>query len=243
MTKTQFAGLAFAAAIGSAALPAQATVAVVFDSFSAGIADFNAIVTGAGSTVNSQVLTDGESASYAAFTITRNDGTGTASVGSVYELFLSSPATFTSGGTIDISPSGSGPGIGAKESGITFTFTSGINALGFEVGDWATCCQPSDLYIQFGSNAPILVGESDTFGDQFLTNGGAGVFVAALDDTDTFTTVSFWGDGFGEFLVMGGTILFATLDRGTLPGVPAPAAIGLFGFALAGLLAARRRKA
>lgn len=242
MTRMQFAGIAFAAAVAAAAQPAHATIAVVFNSFGAGVTAFNNTVTGAGATPSTQVLTDGDNGVYTDFTITRTTGGGVFVQGP-YGLFSSNPFTQTSGGVVDISPFGSGPGLDARDSGLTFTFTNGINALGFEVGDWATCCQPSDLYIQFGNNTPILVGESNSFGDQFLTNGGAGVFVAAFDDTDTFTTVSFWGDGFGEYLVAGGTIRYATLDEGSLPGVPAPAAIGLFGFALAGLLAARRRKA
>jgi hypothetical protein len=230
----------------AAATTANATIVTVFDDFDGGIANFNSTVTTAGSTVSTIVLTPGASGNpldLGDVAITRNNGGGVF-VGGAYNLFGAVPSRSTSGGTININPSGTGPGLGAKSSGVTFTFDSGINAFGFEVGDWGTCCQPSDLYIQFGTNTPILVGESNAFGDVFLTNGGAGVFVAALDDTDTFTQVSFWGDGFGEFLVIGGTLRYATLDGGTLPpGVPEPAswAMLIAGFGLTGAAMRRRR--
>jgi hypothetical protein len=241
-----------AASLALGATAADATILVVFDDFDGGFASFNATVGAAGGTTTALSLTPGTSgnpADFGAFSIDRNNG-GSVSVGNPYSLFSASPSRSTTGGVIDISPSGSSRGIGAKGSGVTFTFDNPINALGFEVGDWATCCQPSDLYIQFGSNTPILVGKSTTFGDQFLTNGGAGVFVAAFDDTDKFSTVSFWGDGFGEFLVIGGTIRYASVGQGTLPPVvpgvipePATWAMLIAGFGIVGMAARRRREA
>ena len=236
------------AVLALAATSANATISTVFNSFDTGIANFNSTVTGAGSTVTTIQLVAGASGNpldLGDVAITRNNG-GTVSVGSPYDLFVANPGRSTSGGVININPGGSSRGIGAKGSGITFTFDSGVNAFGFEVGDWGTCCQPSDLYIQFGNNTPILVGASTAFGDVFLTNGGAGVFVAALDDTDKFTQVSFWGDGFGEFLVAGGTLRFAALEKGTLPpipGIPEPAnwAMLIAGFGLVGATMRRRR--
>ena len=242
-----FLKLTAATALALVATAANATIVTVFNDFAGGIANFNAAVVGAGGTVTTISLvpgTAGDPLDLGDVAITRNDGSGVG-VDGAYDVYNAGPSVTTSGGVINVNPFGSGAGLGAKESGITFTFDSGVNAFGFEVGDWGTCCQPSKLYIQFGANTPILVGESTTFGDVFLTNGGAGVFLAALDDTGTFTQVSFWGDGFGEYLVAGGTLRFAALEQNSLPGVPEPAswAMMIAGFGLVGTTMRRRRSA
>ena len=240
--------IAIAAAGFTLAVPVHAATYAVFDDFDDGIASFNAVVAANGVTATTKSLTPGTTGTNLGttdFTITRPSGNAV-NVGNPYYLYSSSPGRYTSGGVIDISPSGSSRGIGSKNSGLTFTFANAINALGFEVGDWATCCQPSDLYIQFGNSTPILLGESNTFGDQFLTNGGAGVFVGAFDNSDTFTSVTFWGDGWGEYLVAGGTIRYAIIGQGgVIPGgVPEPAtwAMLILGFGVVGSAVRRRQQ-
>lgn len=240
------------AAIAAASListSANAAIVVLFDDFDDGFANFANTVTTAGGTQTNFVLTPGGTPGNADFTISRPSG-AVVSIGSAYTLFNSSPSRTTTGGVININPAGpdtdprSNP-LDYRNSGITFNFTSPINSLGFEVGDWATCCQPSNLWIQFGSNAPIQLGASTAFGDQFLTNNGAGVFVAAFDDSDTFSTVSFWGDGVGEFLVAGGTVRYAAVPRGSLPptgAVPEPSTWAMMLLGFFGIGATLRRR-
>lgn len=246
--KTAFGALTLAFV---AATAAQATIVTVFDGVAAGRTSFDATVVAAGAIVDSDTLTG----TIGGVSIVRPDYTITANSGG----FLSPQLYGTlSGDVFDIGPSGGGsnPRTNPMDyfaSGITFTFASAINAIGFEVGDWATCCYDptTDLFISFDGGAPIQVGSATQFSDgQFPSQANPmltvfEIFVAAFDDTGDFTSVSFWGNGVGEILVAGGNVRYALLDRGTLPPatVPLPAAGWLLMAGLGGLAALRRRKA
>lgn len=219
---------AVATAALCAAGTANATIATVFNDIANGTAAFNSTVVAAGGTASAEQVQFNQSV-YTDFTLSKAP---TNSYGSL------------TGYSIDISPSGSGSNpSNYAGSGFTIQFNTAVNAIGFEVGDWGTCCQPSALFISFDDGAPIQVGLSTTYGDVFF-NGTAEVFVGAFDDSGDFSKVTFWGNGVGEYLVAGGTFRYALLDQGSLPGgVPEPAswAMMIGGLAIVGA-SMRRRK-
>ncbi|MFN7225540.1 MAG: hypothetical protein ACK4MS_16140, partial [Paracoccaceae bacterium] len=193
---------------------ANATIVTIFDGIAAGRTTFNTTVTGAGGTVANDVwasLGSGTSIDRGAYTITRNNG------GSMFPTIYSD----MSGQVVSINPDGDGSNprtapMGYFGSGVTLTFGSAVNSIGFEVGDWATCCfdPTTDLYISFDDGTPILVASADSYADGLFPSQVDGdavnaIFVAAFDDTGDFTKVSFWGNGIGEYLVFGGDVRYA----------------------------------
>ncbi|GAA0301443.1 VPLPA-CTERM sorting domain-containing protein [Rhodovulum strictum] len=228
----------------------------VFDGIAAGRTSFDSTVTAAGGTVVSDTwagLSGGTSIDRGDYTITRNGG------GS---FWVSSYGSM-SGQTVDISParndggwwdaSGRTDPMDYYNAGVTLTFSSAINSIGFEVGDWATCCYDpvTELFISFDDGAPIKVASATTWSQGLFpsqTNPASSVyeiFVAAFDDSGEFTKVSFWGNGLGEYLVFGGQVRYALLDEGSLPpigDVPLPASSLLLLGGLGGIAALRRKR-
>lgn len=109
---------------------------------------------------------------------------------------------------------------GSTASGLTFTFDNAINGFGIELDDWATCCYPSSLYISFNGGTPILIGTAANGNDNPGTaaSQGAKTFIGAIDDSGTFTTITFYGTGNGDVLNAGGIIRYAFVPLGSISG-------------------------
>lgn len=216
---------------------ASATLLDYYDTIANGQAQFTSTVTGAGSSV-SQVTLSG--LSYGNFWDLGDFSISTTNGGN--ENVDSAAVDNATGQMIGIDPQITNNDNGAG-SGITFNFDSAINAIGFEVGDWATCCFPSELFISFDGGAVVKVASATDENDNPATAAGGGrgdaFFVGAIDDSATFTQVTFYGNGVGEYLTAGGTVMYSSLQVGVLPE---PSTIALLVLSVAGMTAARRRK-
>ena len=253
-----FVRIALGCAAIALASPAAAVVVTEFDGIVEGTTAFDATVTGTGATVVTDNLagaTNGVSIDRGAYTITKNDG-GVAFVVNTPRLTGPSisidPQIDTTLGTDDFT--GRADPLAYFGSGITFTFDDPVNAFGFEVDDWATCCfEPvTELFISFDGGAPILVASATESSDGLFPSladpavDDFAIFVGAIDDSGDFSSVSFWGNGLGEILRAGGTVRYALVDQGSLPPVmaviPLPAAGWLLIAGIGAMGAMRRRR-
>jgi len=268
-------GLIPAAVAVSAMLASSTAVAApyIVNSTLANIgSQFDNVVTGVSGSVYTAQVVNGQSVyNYTdingdpATVSVSHSGSGTAYAANagVYTSWSGSGLSL-SGAAWDISPSSSGsdpiPGFG---SGLTFTFSSPVNAFGFEVGDWATCCMSgnrpaaiqstygvpqkgSGLWIAFDGGAATLPANALSANDNpgYAATRDYVNFIGAIDSSNFFSAVTFFGDGFGEYLVAGGTLRFGSVPKGSNPGgVPEPETLALMGIGLLAMNGLRRRKA
>ena len=95
------------------------------------------------------------------------------------------------------------PNAPVTASGLTFRFHQPVNAFGIEIGDWATCCFASSLYIAFDGGATRLVATARSASDNpgMASYGQNTNFIGAIDTGGQFQQVTLYGDGVGEYLV------------------------------------------
>lgn len=173
-------------------------------------------------------------------TITRTNGSPVVVHG--YAVVGATPPTFASGQMVYLDPPGTTDVAAARfNSGVTIASDRPLLAFGIEVGDWGTCCQPSRLYMALDGGAPIVVAETLTPGDQFLTAGGAALFIGLFGDGTPFSTIEFWHDGSVDFVTVGGAMHYVAVPDIPAP-VPAPASAALLGAGLIPAFAAVRDK-
>ncbi|MEX6724025.1 autotransporter domain-containing protein [Parapedomonas caeni] len=98
-----------------------------------------------------------------------------------------------------------------------------MNAVGLYVTNWGTCCtlnnptpdggtvNASEVYMLFNGGTPLLVGGIST------SIAGEEHFVAAIDDRNSFSSVTLIANGRGEYFGAGAYLTFSTVQLNSVP--------------------------
>jgi hypothetical protein len=235
-----------AIAMGFVAGAAMATPTLINEDLESGVADFDAAVRAAGGLLGTQPMHGLQAGAsrwvFDDFTISASDGRARFVEDDYRSLRDQQVRGAMSGWAIGLSVNDP-----PAQWGLTFDFNRPVNAFGLEVGDWATCCFSSALYIAFdgGATRQVASASGPNGNPGFVTYGQFTNFVGAFDTGGSFTRVTFYGDGLGEYMVGGGTIRYSALavsalDTAPPSPVPAPAVWTLVLAALLGMEAAAR---
>tara|TARA_R100000501_G_scaffold4652_1_gene10049 strand:+ start:139252 stop:144159 length:4908 start_codon:yes stop_codon:yes gene_type:complete len=107
-----------------------------------------------------------------------------------------------------------------------------VNAAGLFTSNWGTCCavnnttpdgstaNSSQIYMLFNGSTPLLVGGIDQ------TIPGEEHFVAAIDDSNSFSSVTLVPNGSGEAFGAGGTLVFSTVQIDSVPAGSSVVTVG-----------------
>jgi len=108
-------------------------------------------------------------------------------------------------------------------SDAAYTSPFAVNAVGLFVSDWGTCCatgnttpdnstaNSSQIYMLFNGSTPLLVGGISK------PIAGEEHFVAAIDDSNSFSNVTLVPNGRGEAFGAGGYLIFSTVQQNSVP--------------------------
>lgn len=117
-----------------------------------------------------------------------------------------------------------------SDASLTTPFS--VNAAGLFVSNWGTCCttnnttpdgstaDASEIYMLFNGSTPLLVGGITS------SIGGEEHFVAAIDDSNSFTSVSLVPNGIGEAFGAGGYLVFSNVQIGSVPAGSSVVTVG-----------------
>jgi outer membrane autotransporter protein len=117
-------------------------------------------------------------------------------------------------------------------SDVSLTTPYTVNAAGLFVSDWGTCCttnntkpdgssaNASEIYMMFNGSTPMYVGGIST------SIGGEEHFVAAIDDSNSFSSVTLVPNGVGERFGAGGYLIFSNVQIGSVPAGSSEVTVG-----------------